>query len=260
MTGPHELEYRAIDVSIDGNGIATLTLDRPEHGNAVDDRMHSELTDVFVAVRREESVRAVVLTGAGDTFCSGGDTAPTRRFETFTGLTPIEEAQAIVDAIVELDRPLVAAVNGDALGLGAILATLADVAFVSRTAMVGDAHVRGGVTAGNGSSALWPLLIGLNRAKELLLGAELLTAEQAVAVGLLHAVVDDGAAARAAASERARAWAALPAFALRTTKRALNVHLRAAVAQVMPLALALEQQSMQRPEFHAALEARRSSA
>jgi enoyl-CoA hydratase len=223
-------------------GVAVVALDRPEHGNAVDDRMHSELTEVFRALRRDAAVQAVVLTGSGDAFCVGGDRSPDRRFETFTGLTPIEEALEIVDTLLDLDRPVVAAVNGDALGLGAILASMADAAIVVRSARIGDQHVRGGVTAGNGSTAIWPLLIGVNRAKRLLLGGELIGAAEAVELGLLTEVVEAGAVERA--TELAREWAGLPAYALRTTKRVLNAHLKHAVAQVMPYALALEEQSL----------------
>lgn len=237
-------DYQSIAVDVREDGVAVLTLNRPGHRNAVDDRLHSELATIFSDVRAAGSaIRAVVLTGAGDTFCAGGDRSPSRTFTTFTGLTPIQEARQIVDSLLDLDQPIVAAVNGDALGLGAILATLADAAVVERSAQVGDAHVRGGVTAGNGSSAIWPLLIGVNASKRLLLGGELLSAEEAVAIGLLGEVVDDGAALERAL-EQARAWAALPAFALQTTKRALNLHLKTAVAQVMPLALALEEQSL----------------
>jgi len=194
-------------------------------------------------VRRRKDVRIVLLTGAGEAFCAGGDSSPSRRFETFTGLTPIEEARATIDGLLELDQPLIAACNGDALGLGAILATLADVAFIERSARIGDAHVRGGVTAGNGSAALWPLLVGLNRTKELLIGGRILTSEEAVRIGLVHELVDDGQAL-AAARRLAAEWAALSPLAVQSTKRALNVQLKAAVAAVLPLALALEEQTL----------------
>jgi enoyl-CoA hydratase/carnithine racemase len=233
-------ETSTIAVAVE-DGIATLTLNRPEAANRVDDRMHSELATVFASVRASKQVRAVILTGAGDTFCAGGDAGPSRRFETVTGLTPIEEAQAIVDGIVALDQPLVAAVNGDALGLGALLATIADAAYATRGARIGDRHVAGGVTAGNGAVALWPLLIGLNRTKQLLFEGELLDGAAAAELGLITAVADDPLAAARAQAER---WAALPALALRTTKRALNLHLRDAVMRVMPLALALEEQTL----------------
>ena len=240
-------DFSTIAIAVE-DGVATLILNRPEFENRVDDKMHSELSDVFTAVRRDKSILGVVLTGAGDTFCGGGDGGPNRKFETFTGLTAMEEGQAIVDGILSIDQPLVCAVNGDAIGLGAILATIADASFALPSAQIGDRHVAGGVTAGNGSAALWPLLVGLNRSKQLLFGAEMLSAADAVELGLITGVAEDPLAA---ARARLATWTAMPPYALQTTKRALNQHLRAAVANVMPLALALEEQSLARldPRF-----------
>lgn len=237
-------DYQAIAIAV-ADGIAVLTLNRPAHANRVDDRMHSELATLFGAVRADKSIRAAIITGAGDTFCAGGDGGPDRTFQTLTGLTPIEEARMIVDGILDLDQPLVAAVNGDALGLGALLATLADASFVVPGARIGDRHVAGGVTAGNGPVAVWPLLIGLNRAKQLLLSSEVLDAAAAVEAGLITALSADP---MAAARGQAESWAAMPSFALQSTKRALNVHLRDAVSRVMPLALALEEQSLKQSD------------
>src|SRR6202000_190436 len=103
--------YRTIDVSLDGStGVATLTLNRPDKANAVDDVMHSELSTVFAAAQDDGRVRAVVLTGAGRTFSAGGDESSDRGYRTSTGRTPIEEARHIVDAIIGMTKPLVAAV------------------------------------------------------------------------------------------------------------------------------------------------------
>ncbi|MEJ2890645.1 enoyl-CoA hydratase/isomerase family protein [Actinomycetospora aeridis] len=250
-------EFTRVRIAVD-DGIATLTLDRPEHGNAVDDAMHSELTRLFVRARADDRVRAVVLTGAGEDFCRGGDSSASRTFTTLTGLTPVQEARLIVETLLDLEKPVVAAVNGDALGLGAILATLADAAVVARSARLGDRHVAGGVTAGNGSAALWPAILGVNRAKRLVLGAEVLTAEEAVAMGLATEVVDD-AAVLATATATARHWAALPPFALQSTKRVLNLALKDAAARALDYGLALEEQAMAGPEFAAVLAARRRS-
>ncbi|MGB3440715.1 MAG: enoyl-CoA hydratase/isomerase family protein [Actinophytocola sp.] len=247
-------DYTRIRTEVDG-GVATLILDRPEHGNAVDDAMHSELTTVFSDMGQDADVRVVVLTGAGETFCRGGDASPTRTFTTLTGLTPIQEAQRIVETLLALDKPVIAAVNGDAIGLGAILATLADVAFVARSAHLGDRHVLGGVTAGNGSAALWPVLVGLNRAKYLVLNGEVLTAEQAADVGLVHEVVADGDSLAAATTLAAR-WSALPPYALQSTKSVLNRHLKAAAREALGYGLALEEQALAGPEFAAARRAR----
>ena len=233
-------DYTRIRAEVDG-GVATLTLDRPDHGYAVDDAMHSELTTVFADMGRDDRVRVVVLTGAGTTFCRGGDSSPSRTFTTLTGLTPIEEAGLIVETLLDLDKPVIAAVNGDALGLGAILASLADVAFMAPTASIGDRHVLGGVTAGNGSAALWPVLVGLNRAKYLVLNGSLLTASEAASIGLVHVVVPDPLAS---ARELASRWAGLPPFALQSTKSVLNRHLKAAAREALGYGLALEEQSL----------------
>ncbi|NKQ51639.1 hypothetical protein HFP15_01945 [Amycolatopsis sp. K13G38] len=250
-------DFTRIRIEVRDDGIATLVLNRPEHGNAVDDAMHSELTTVFSRARADSRVKAVVLTGAGTTFCRGGDSSPSRTFTTITGLAPVQEARLIVETLLDLEKPVIAAVNGDALGLGAILATLADVAFVARTASIGDRHVLGGVTAGNGSAALWPLIVGVNRAKYLLLGGEVLTADEAVGIGLAHEVVDDPVASATALAQR---WARLPQFALRTTKSVLNVHLKAAAGQALEYGLALEEQAMAGPEFAAVLAGRRGNS
>lgn len=234
------VDYTRIRTEVDG-GVATLTLDRPEHGNAVDDAMHSELTTIFVDMQRDARVGVVVLTGAGEVFCRGGDSSPERTFTTRTGLTPVQEAALIVETLLDLDKPVIAAVNGDALGLGAILATLADVAFVAPSAGIGDRHVLGGVTAGNGSAALWPVLVGLNRAKYLVLNGSVLTAEEAVSIGLVHEVADDPLSAAQALASR---WAGLPPFALRSTKSVLNRHLKAAAGQALGYGLALEEQAL----------------
>ena len=249
------VDYTRIRTEVEG-GVATLTLDRPEHGNAVDDAMHSELTTIFADVRRDAAVRVVVLTGAGPAFCVGGDSSPTRTFTTLTGLTPVQEARAIVETLLDLDKPVITAVNGDALGLGAILATLADVAFVAPAARIGDRHVLGGVTAGNGSAALWPVLVGLTRAKYLVLNGEVLTARQAVDIGLAHEVADDPLAAARALAAR---WADLPPFALQSTKSVLNTHLKEAAARALGYGLALEEQAMAGPEFAAVLAKRRAT-
>lgn len=238
--------------------ITTVTLNRPDHRNSVDDAMHSELTTLFPDLQRDQQTSVVVLTGAGEAFCAGGDSSPDRTFTPLTGLTAIEEAALIIRGLVDLDKPIIAAVNGDALGLGASLASLCDAAFMVEGAHLGDTHVRGGVTAGNGSAALWPALIGVNRAKALLFGSTLLDADEAAALGLVTRAVPPGTALEAA-GELAAQWVAQPAFALRTTKRILNLHLRSAVETALLPGLAWEEQAMSGPEFQEVLRQRRST-
>jgi enoyl-CoA hydratase/carnithine racemase len=245
--------YRFLKVEKAENGVATVTMDDAEKLNSVGPENHKELEYIWIDLARDEEIRAIVLTGAGRAFSAGGDVKKmAARAGTDFGLQYAlrvpQNTLRLFEHMLLVPQPIIAAVNGDAIGLGAILATLADAAFIAPGAQLGDRHVAGGVTAGNGSAALWPLLVGINRTKQLLFGAELLDAATAVEVGLITAVADDPLAA---AREQAVAWAAMPAYALQTTKRALNQHLRAAVANVMPLALALEEQSLARldPRF-----------
>lgn len=233
-------------------GVSVLTLDRPDRGNAVNDVLHSELSTVFRHLRADEPTRVVVLTGAGDEFCSGGDTSPTRAYQTQTGLTPIQEARAIVESILDLEKPLIAAVNGNAQGVGATLASLADVAFMADDAVLGDAHVLRNLPPGNGPTALWPLLVGLNRAKQLLMEGEMITAGRAAELGLIHAAIDRAEVLPAAMS-LARRWAAGDMFALQATKVAINAMAKQLMQGVFPLALALEERAMERPEFRQGL-------
>jgi enoyl-CoA hydratase len=233
-------------------GVSVVTLNRPDRGNAVNDVLHSELSTVFRHLRADEPTRVVVLTGAGDEFCRGGDTNPDRAYQTQTGLTPIQEAREIVESILDLEKPLIAAVNGNAQGVGATLASLADVAFMADDATFGDAHVQRNLPPGNGPTALWPLLVGLNRAKQLLMEGDMITAGRAAELGLIHAAVTRADVVPTAMS-LARRWASGDMFALQATKVAINATAKVILQSVFPLALALEERAMERPEFRQGL-------
>jgi enoyl-CoA hydratase len=246
--------YRTIDVSVDGaTGVAVLTLNRPDKANAVDDVMHSELSTVFAAAQDDGRIRAVILTGAGRTFSAGGDESTDRGYRTTTGRTPIDEARHIVDDIVGLAKPLVAAVNGHAIGLGAVLATLADISYVADSAKLGDLHVHAALPAGNGAAAIWPLLIGLNRAKQLLMTGDILTAAEAERLGLITSVLP-AAEVLPAATAMAVRLAQLAPQAVQGTKMAINRLLAIASGAVLPLSLALEAAAMEHDDFRAAMD------
>ncbi|MCC7363350.1 MAG: enoyl-CoA hydratase/isomerase family protein [Dehalococcoidia bacterium] len=246
--------YETIAIAKDG-GIATLTLNRPERLNAVNDTMHSELSTIFADAQDDPEVNVVVLTGAGRAFSAGGDTSLDRKFETKTGRGIMQEARHIIDDVIDLEKPLIAAVNGHAIGLGATLATLADVSFMAKGAKLGDPHVKVNLPAGNGSAVIWPLLIGVNRAKQLLMAGDIISAEQAVELGLISQVVDDGAAAVAAAMELAGRLNSTAPHAVQGTKVAINRLLRMSSDAILPLSLALEDQAMQHPAYRQAMEA-----
>jgi enoyl-CoA hydratase/carnithine racemase len=244
--------YRTLDIAV-ADGIAVLTLNRPEKANAVDDVMHSELSTVFAAAQDDARVRAVVLTGAGRTFSAGGDESTERRYTTSTGRSPIEEARHIVEDVIAMSKPLVAAVNGHAIGLGAVLATLADISFLSEKAKLGDLHVHAALPAGNGAAAIWPLLVGINRAKHLLMTGEILTAAEAERFGLVTRVLppDDVLPAAMAMAER---LAGLAPQAVQGTKMAVNRLLAMASGAVLPLSLSLEAAAMDSDDFRDAVQ------
>jgi enoyl-CoA hydratase/carnithine racemase len=253
-----QANYEAIRIEREG-GIVVLTLNRPDRLNAVNDTMHSELSTVFTDLQRDPESRVAVITGAGRAFCAGGDITPTRAFTTKTGWTVMQEAERIVQSVLDLEKPLIAAVNGHAIGLGATLATLADVAFMASTARIGDPHVKAALPAGNGSAVIWPLVAGVNRAKYLLMTGEIITAEQALAYGLIHAVVEHHEVL-GSALELARRLESGHATAIQSTKGIINRLIKAAAALTLPVGLALEEGAMQRPEYHEAIRALKAAS
>jgi enoyl-CoA hydratase len=199
--------------------VAVVTLDRPEKRNAIDFAMHVGLEHLLEELSYDADVGAIVLTGAGKTFCAGGD---------LTDFYP--EGHSIRDsmrnrrlnwALLHCEPPLVAAVNGTAAGLGATIALMCDVVFMADSAKIGDTHVRAGLTAGDGGQVIWPLLIGPNRAKEYLMAGELIPASEADRIGLVnHAVPTDELMDRAMAYAKKVAHGAQAA--VRWSKMAIN--------------------------------------
>ncbi|WP_231998422.1 enoyl-CoA hydratase-related protein, partial [Mycobacterium sp. 1245499.0] len=147
---------------------------------------------------------------------------------------------------------LVAAVNGHAIGLGAVLATLADVSYVSERAKLGDLHVHAALPAGNGAAVIWPLLVGLNRAKYLLMTGEVLTAAEAERLGLVTRVVPPADVVPSALA-MAQRLATLAPQAVQGTKAAVNRLLAMASGAVLPFSLALEAAAMEHDDFRAAM-------
>ncbi len=236
------------------DGIAILTLNRPERLNAVNGAMHSELMQLFLDVQADGDVRAAVLTGAGRAFCAGGDFGGGADMRSKSGLPMMQEARRIVDNLLDCEKPVVSAVNGAAAGLGATIALLCDVVIASRNARIGDPHVKMGITAGDGGAVIWPLLVGVNRAKYMLMTGELATAEDALAMGLVNKVVDEGQAL-AEATAIARRLAAGAPFAVQSSKVAVNKFIKAVSNLVLPLSLSLEEISMTKDDHREAVRA-----
>jgi enoyl-CoA hydratase len=236
------------------DGVATVTLNRPEKLNAVDNRLHYELTKIWRQLREDRDVRAVVLTGAGRGFCAGGDFSPGRdKSVRESDLAELQEARLIIDELLDCEKPIICGLNGHAMGLGASMALACDVVYMAKTARIADPHVRMGLTAGDGGAIVWPLLIGPSRAKYWLMTGEHCTAEKAYELGLVQELVEDADGARAAATDLARKLAAGPSFAIQSSKVSVNKYVKFMSNMVFPLSLALESQSMALPDHQEAV-------
>ncbi|MEM7251401.1 MAG: enoyl-CoA hydratase-related protein [Pseudomonadota bacterium] len=225
--------------------ILTITIDNGSM-NAVDFDLHEELARVWPEVQRDEACDLVVLTGAGRAFCAGGDMDWFQRMidepAEFRGILP--DAKSIVFGLLELEKPIICRLNGAAAGLGASIALLCDVIIADERARIGDPHVKVGLVAGDGGAVIWPQLIGFARAKEFLLTGDMVTAADAVTMGLINyavptAQLDDKVA------EMAAKILGNPRWAVRWTKVATNLTLRNIAHQVMDPALAYEAMSNQ---------------
>ncbi len=218
--------------------VAILRLNRPEKRNAVNLALHDGLERIFRPLGTDPDVGAIVITGEGKGFCAGGD---------MLGFYPedpgpfdlIRGPRRLVQEMIGCEAPVISAVNGVAAGLGATIALLADIIYIADDARIGDSHVKMGLVAGDGGVVIWPLLIGLHRAKELLMSGELVSGPVAAEMGLVnHCVPASELLPRAIA--HARKLAEGPSVAIRWTKMALNQHLRHSMNLTMDAGLATE--------------------
>ncbi len=245
--------YEAITIDKRDDGIVLATLDRPDRLNAVNAVMHSELARITREADADPDVKVLVITGAGRAFCAGGDFGPQPAGGGGGGMT-LEEGRQIVDHLLECSKPVISAVNGYAMGLGATVALLADVVYAARSATFADTHVVMGIGAGDGGQLIWPLLMGVNRAKYFLMTGDRLTAPEAERLGLVNFVVDDGTVVDEALALAAR-LAAGPGLAISASKMAVNSYMRMISNLVLPLSLSLEGRSMASEDHREAVRA-----
>src|ERR1700674_4385226 len=235
---------QTIATEMDDDRILRVTLNRPERRNAIDAVMHHELRELYALMADDAEIEVVVLTGAGTGFCAGADFKQMQDNndaaaydDGFSSL--FVDGVAIARNILSVRRPMIAAVNGDAIGLGASLALFCDVVFMADGARIGDPHVAAGLVAGDGGAILWPLLVGANRAKEYLMTGDLLSASEAERIGLVnHVVAADEL--QDAAMAMARRLAKGPALAIRFNKQLVNKELEDRVARLYEMAFAME--------------------
>ena len=231
-------------VRVEADGpIRIVTLNRPEARNAFDDPLKVAFIDAIRSLERDADARAVVLTGAGKAFSAGGD------ISNFLNRTDFENrfywmrvARAVPEVLMRCHLPVVAAINGPAVGLGCSLALMCDIVLIADTAFMADPHVGAGLVAADGGAVFWPLVMSYLRAKEHLLLGTRISAEEAVNLGMANRVVP-AAEVLDEAIALAHRLAELPPQAVQETKRAINLHLEEAALRVVPFASSAESES-----------------
>jgi enoyl-CoA hydratase/carnithine racemase len=239
--------------------VGIVRLDRPDRLNALTFESYRELTDFFVHLRTRDDVRAVVLTGTGRAFCSGGDVkdiigrlfdVPEADLFAFTRMTC-----DLIENIRLLEKPVIAALNGLVCGAGAVMAAAADVRIAAQSAKIAFLFVKVGLSGADmGAAWLLPRIVGLGHASELLMGGEFITAERAERIGLYNRVVPD-AELPAAALAWAKQIAAGPSFGLQVTKRMLNAEAHMDLRTAMQAEGWIQAECMKHPDYREGFDA-----
>jgi enoyl-CoA hydratase len=250
------VEYDTLEICVSG-GVAEIRLIRPEVLNRFDELLHTEFVDALSAVRRDTSVRAVLLTSTGKVFSAGGDFDLMRRANgsAVARNATIQQAREVISALLTLPQPIVAAMHGSAIGLGATVVLACDAVVAARTASLSDAHVAMALAAGDGGALVWPQSAGMLRARRYLLTGDAIDAERAYQFGLVTDLVDTVEQVAGDARRLAEKLAALPPLAVQGTKRALNQIGQLRAAEVVEVALLHESVTLASEDLLEALSA-----
>jgi enoyl-CoA hydratase len=232
--------YTRLKLDYPAERVLRLTFSRPETYNSVDSETHAQLTDIWRDIDRDPDINAVIVTGEGKAFSSGGDFS---LIEKVAGninevMNLWKEAKDLVYNIINCNKPIISAINGPAAGAGLVVGILADVSIAGKRAMIVDGHPRLGVACGDVAAIIWPLLCGMAKAKYYLLTGKPMSGEEAERIGMVSLCVEDDdlqATALGIATDLARGSQS----AIRWTKYSLNNWLRSA-GPIFDTSVALE--------------------
>ena len=243
-------DYQHLEFEHRPNGVLLITLNRPERLNATNDRLHWELTQIWQTIGADPETKVAVVTGKGRAFSAGGDmemveanAKDPRRLARV-----VQEATDLVYNIINLDKPVVSAINGVAVGAGLVVALLADISIIGENVRFTDGHTKLGVVAGDHAAIVWPLLCGMAKAKYYLLTSDFIDGKEAERIGLVSMCVPaeqvlpkalDVAEKLAAGSQQAIRW----------TKKSLNNWLRLA-GPIFDNSMALEMLTFMEEDVH----------
>jgi enoyl-CoA hydratase/carnithine racemase len=246
----------------EASSVATITLNRPERLNALTFEVYTELRDTFRALNAESGVRAVIITGAGRAFCTGGDV------EGIIGALFSRDAAGLLEftrltgdlilSIRQCRQPVVAALNGPVAGAGAVIAAASDIRIAAESAKIAFLFSKVGLAGADmGAAWLLPRIVGMAHASELLMLGDFITAERAAQIGLYNRVVP-GDRLMVEATEVAVRLARGPSVALGVTKQALNEEASMDLVAAIEWEARVQAECMQNPNFREAYEAFRA--
>lgn len=239
--------------------IVRLTLCRPDLLNRIDGVAHHELMQAFRHLAERDDVRAVVLAAEGKVFSAGGDYDLIQEMHDRADvrLRTVREGFALIDSLLGVHAPIVVALHGHVMGVGATVVLGCDAVVTHPTCKIGDPHVTVGLVAGDGGCLFWPQSVGMQLAKRHLLTGEPLTGARAHAIGLVSDLGDGPDSVLPRALELATHLASLPPLAVQGTKRSLNSVMRARLAEVLELSLQYESETIQSDDVAEAVAAAR---
>ena len=254
-------DFPALKIEREGENdeIFVVSINRPDRMNAIDPKTHTQVGRVWRLLDRDDDCKVIVLTGAGDAFCAGVDV----KRDTHTGegknrryrrMRARPGASKLVDYMLDVEKPIVTMINGPAVGLGLVLAMLGDISICSTEARLGDTHINIGVTPGDGGVLLLPMLLGMNRAKEVMMTGDLYTGTQAAEMGLVNYAVPPEEL-RAKTLEMAQKLAGKAPYAMKTTKASLNMIMRRRALDVLDLSHLYEQLCMRTDDHKEGIQA-----
>ena len=252
-------DYKGIEFRRDGR-VLHATLNRPDTMNAIDDVLQPDIDRLFLDVAEDDETHVLVITGSGRAFSAGGNVDSMQKLIDSPDLfrREADKGKQRIFAMLDCPKPIIAKVNGAAIGLGATIALFSDIVFAAERAKIADPHVLVGLTAGDGGAVIWPALLGYARAKHYLLMGEPITGAEAAQMGLIHkavpsedldGVVDAYAQNLANGASKAIQW----------TKLSANIGLKHLAQQVLDASFAYELMSQQTRDHQEAANAFREN-
>ena len=247
--------YEQLAIEQHGN-ILTITINRPETKNAINRGLHEEFSRIFSDVDTDESVDVVILSGSGGAFCAGGDLNWLLEMHGNVAATSvgIRRDRKIQHALLDLEKPIIAKVDGPAIGLGCSLALYCDFVYASERSIFADPHVSIGLVAGDGGAVMWPQLIGYARARRYLLTGDAIRAVEAAQMGLITEAVPEAELDEKVA-KMAKRLASGATHSIKWTKAAINAGLKVNADAIIDQAAAFENVTQLLDDHRIALEA-----